>query len=232
MIEAYISENGTEPETNDPLSAEDLVTLNTQRSVRPRPPTLTSIPSMLSVFQEEWDSLALQTHKLQQDLAQARQELSNALYQHDAAVRVIARLTKERDDAREALGRVNVAAPTNGDAMHVDPTPLPASIVEKVQSTQERYVPAHIRNVFCPMLTWLQSFGNPAEATGPRRLGYWREYRYILPESHDANPAPGRFCTRCPRSWRSSLGWRRRRVRRCLLCCAESSRAVFCGRRR
>lgn len=109
--------------------------------MRPRPPTLTSIPSLLSVFQEEWDSLALQTHKLQQDLAQARQELSNALYQHDAAIRVIARLTKERDDAREALARVNVGAATNGDAMHVDPTPLSNAILGKIQSTQERYAP-------------------------------------------------------------------------------------------
>lgn len=106
------------------------------------------------MFQEEWDSLALQTHKLQQDLAQARQELSNALYQNDAAVRVIARLTKERDDAREALGRVNVGAPTNGDAMHVDSAPLPTNIAEKVHSTQERYVPAQAP-FFSRILTWL-----------------------------------------------------------------------------
>ena len=143
MIETYISENGSEPETSEPLTVEDLVAINTQRSIRPRPPTLTSIPSLLSVFQEEWDSLALQTHKLQQDLAQARQELSNALYQNDAAVRVIARLTKERDEAREALGRVNVGAPTNGDAMQVDSAPLPANIAEVVQSTQDRYVLPH-----------------------------------------------------------------------------------------
>lgn len=100
------------------------------------------------MFQEEWDSLALQTHKLQQDLAQARQELSHALYQQDAAVRVISRLTKERDEAREALGRVNVAAPTNGDAMNVDSAPLPANIVDKVQSTQDRYVPSYIYTIY------------------------------------------------------------------------------------
>src|SRR6266480_4394293 len=88
------------------------------RIVRPRPPTLTSIPSLLSVFQNEWDALALETYTLRQQLAQTRQELSTALYQHDAAVRVIGRLTKERDEARDALSKVHVgtrAAASNGD---------------------------------------------------------------------------------------------------------------------
>ena len=69
---------------------------------------------------------------------QTRQDLSNALYQHDAAVRVIARLTRERDEARKALSEVQVTgAATNGDAMHVDPTPLPQSIQSKIDTTQE-----------------------------------------------------------------------------------------------
>lgn len=143
LIEAYISENGTEPGTDEDLTVEDLIDLRTSRIVRPRPPTLTSIPSLLGVFQEEWDALALETYTLKQNLVQTRQELSTALYQHDAAVRVIARLTRERDDAREALSKVSIgsrAAPTNGDAMQVDSTGLPEELVLKVEETKAKYV--------------------------------------------------------------------------------------------
>lgn len=125
------------------LSTDDLVDIKSQRVVRPRPPTLTSIPSLLSVFQEEWDALALETYTLQQNLAQTRRELSSALYQHDAAVRVIARLTKERDDAREALSNVSVGATRSagaGDAMQVDSTGLPKAVLERVENTQAAYV--------------------------------------------------------------------------------------------
>lgn len=129
--------------TGEELTTDDLVELKTQRIVRPRPPTLTSIPSLLSVFQEEWDALALETYQLRQALAQTRQELSTALYQHDAAVRVIARLTKERDEAREALSKVSIAAaraPAGGEAMQVDTTGLPDAVLARIESTQAAYV--------------------------------------------------------------------------------------------
>ncbi|KAL4816872.1 WD40-repeat-containing domain protein [Aspergillus spinulosporus] len=139
LVEAYIAENGKDPVNGEELSTEDLIEVKTQRVVRPRPPTLTSIPSLLSVFQEEWDALALETYTLRQTLAQTRQELSAALYQHDAAVRVIARLTKERDEARDALSKVTVGARSSGtsaDAMQVDSAGLPDEVLARVENTQ------------------------------------------------------------------------------------------------
>lgn len=127
--------------TNEDLKIEDLVELQSPKVVRPRPPTLTSIPSLLSVLQNEWDALALEHYKLKQTLTQTRQELSTALYQHDAAVRVIARLSRERDEARDALSRITVngGATNHGDAMQVDKQELSTTLVAMVGATQEKY---------------------------------------------------------------------------------------------
>ncbi|KKY13901.1 putative cell cycle control protein [Diplodia seriata] len=140
LIEAYVAEHGTDPVNGEELTADDLVELKTQRVVRPRPPTLTSIPSLLATFQNEWDAVALETYQLKQQLAQTRQELSTALYQHDAAVRVIARLTRERDESRNALSRISVSAggAPAGDAMQVDSAGLPDTVVAKIDETHQQ----------------------------------------------------------------------------------------------
>ncbi|KAI9733171.1 MAG: hypothetical protein M1818_007289 [Claussenomyces sp. TS43310] len=138
LIEAYISENGKDPVTGEEMSIDDLIDLKTDRTVRPRPPTLTSIPSLLAVFQNEWDALALDSYNIRQQLSQTRQELATALYQHDAAVRVITRLTRERDEARDALSKITIGAGDIGsaDQMQVDGPGLPEDLAERVDATQ------------------------------------------------------------------------------------------------
>jgi pre-mRNA-processing factor 19 len=150
LIEEYINEHGTEPGTGEALTAEDLLPIKSSRVVRPRPPTLTSIPALLATFQNEWDALALETYNLREQLARTREELATALYQHDAAVRVVARLTKERDEARDALGKVTVTNGAGaGDAMAVDSVEaLPEELATAVDETQETYV-AFLRARVC-----------------------------------------------------------------------------------
>ena len=144
LIEQYIRDHGgKEPNTDEDLSTADLLPLRTARVVPPRPPRHTSIPSLLSIFQNEWDALALETYRLREELNKAHEELATALYQNDAAVRVIARLTRERDDARQALANITItagrAAPQGaGDAMAIDSAveALPQELANKVEQTQ------------------------------------------------------------------------------------------------
>ncbi|KAK0606954.1 hypothetical protein LWI29_006872 [Acer saccharum] len=103
LIERHISEYGKCPITGEQLSMDEIVPMKTGKIVKPRPLTAASIPGMLGMFQNEWDGLMLSNFALEQQLLTARQELSHALYQHDAACRVIARLRKERDEARSLL---------------------------------------------------------------------------------------------------------------------------------
>lgn len=171
MIEAYIEEHGTDPVSGEDLNTADLIEVKclfvffqfvsmisvpfgvdsltfdfaASKIVRPRPPTLTSIPALLTSFQDEWDSIMLETHKLRSQLVQVRQELTTALYQNDAAARVIARVTKERDEAREALAQLSVATGSGSsrgpDEMEVDKDGLPNFVRDKVDETMKQYVP-------------------------------------------------------------------------------------------
>lgn len=58
------------------------------------------VSEVISVFQDEWDSAMLESFALKQNLDIVRKELSHALYQYDAACRTIARLVKEKDEAK------------------------------------------------------------------------------------------------------------------------------------
>ncbi|KAJ7548824.1 hypothetical protein O6H91_07G028700 [Diphasiastrum complanatum] len=131
LIEKYIAERGTCPVTGEPLSPEDLVAVKTNKAVKPRPLQAASIPGMLGLFQNEWDAVVLSNYALEQQLHTARQELSHALYQHDAACRVIARLKKERDEARSFLLQAERHIPANSPA-------APASAVMTTMSNGKR----------------------------------------------------------------------------------------------
>ena len=96
------------------MSADDLVAVRVGPGAKPRSTAATSVPGMLAAFHDEWDALMLETHELRKDLHAARQELSHALYQHDAACRVIARTVKERDEARAALASARGATSAAG----------------------------------------------------------------------------------------------------------------------
>lgn len=154
LIESHLAANHTDPITGEELDASDLIALQSPRVVKPRPPTLTSIPALLSTFQNEWDALMFETYTLKQMVTQAKQELSTALYENDAAVRVIARVTRERNEARDALSKMGVAqmrsgavveTATNGqagEAMQVDGqgTGLPKEHAEMIDEIQARWV--------------------------------------------------------------------------------------------
>ena len=61
VIEKYIEATGKCPVTGEELNAGDLLPLKTSSTVKPRPLAATSIPGMLSLFQNEWDALMLET---------------------------------------------------------------------------------------------------------------------------------------------------------------------------
>ena len=129
LVLKYVEEEGKCPITGAEMSREDLVEINTHGATKPRVSTTSSVPGLLATFQNEWDALMLETFHLKKNLNTVRKELSQSLYQYDAACRVIARLVKERDEARRALSQMGGSSATSSsstnnnnsnDAMDVD----------------------------------------------------------------------------------------------------------------
>mmetsp|Transcript_35045 Transcript_35045/g.82542 ORF Transcript_35045/g.82542 Transcript_35045/m.82542 type:complete len:508 (+) Transcript_35045:106-1629(+) len=136
LVSKYVEENGTCPVSGEELSLDDLVDVKANNAVKPRPTTATGVPGLLQTFQGEWDAAVKECFELRKLLEQTRQELSHTLYQHDAACRVIAKVIKERDEARRELaeasangiavaapapqGVAGARAPGGGDAMEVE----------------------------------------------------------------------------------------------------------------
>uniref|UniRef100_A0A4W5PPK5 Pre-mRNA-processing factor 19 n=1 Tax=Hucho hucho TaxID=62062 RepID=A0A4W5PPK5_9TELE len=154
LIEKYIAENGTDPMNGQPLSEDQLIDIKVSHPIRPKAPSSTSIPAILKALQDEWDAVMLHSFTLRQQLQTTRQELSHALYQHDAACRVIARLTKEVTAAREALATlkpqaglvVAQAAGGAGEPMEVSEQVgmIPEIIQKKRYHTRGKTVPEEL----------------------------------------------------------------------------------------
>lgn len=124
----------------------------------PRPPQHSSIPSLLTSLQNEYDAIILETFTLKKHYDNLRQELAHALYANDASARVIARLLNERDQAREALASIqgtigagpsssrtaqdvemsDSAPAENGSAGAAETGGLPKEIVDVIDSTAQR----------------------------------------------------------------------------------------------
>ncbi|QRG37031.1 hypothetical protein FDK38_001401 [Candidozyma auris] len=171
LIASYISTTGKDPITEDALAVEELVEVKNKEPVivPPKPPAFNSIPTMLAAFQNEWDALALESFTLRKQLHDTKQQLSAALYQYDAAVRVAARALKERDEARNALvelsksfgqgsmdvdtevkevenGKSDSVAGENGEQKKENSNEsgkLPPSVAQEIESAQQHLFKLH-----------------------------------------------------------------------------------------
>ncbi|GAA5894225.1 hypothetical protein JCM6882_007606 [Rhodosporidiobolus microsporus] len=149
ILKALNDNEGKDPITGEQLTEEDLVEIKTapsQPTAPPRAPTFTSVPSLLHTLQQEWDSTMLECLELRRQGAELRQELSHALYKEDAAMRVLARVTRERDEAREALASVKATlgpafSTGNGAAAGADGD----AAMEGVEAEAEAGLPADAR---------------------------------------------------------------------------------------
>ncbi|SOV03164.1 probable PRP19 - non-snRNP spliceosome component required for DNA repair [Ustilago sp. UG-2017a] len=157
LIQKYINDNGKDPVTGDTLDLDDLIEIKSNpKTAVPRPPQHSSIPSLLTSLQNEYDAIILETFTLKKHYDNLRQELAHALYANDASARVIARLLNERDQAREALANIQGtigAGPSSSraaqDVEMADSAPaengsaasgskLPSDVVEIIDSTAQR----------------------------------------------------------------------------------------------
>jgi pre-mRNA-processing factor 19 len=115
LILAKLSENGSKDPWHPqrPLSEDDLIDLQPSSSASSIVPPRNShgIYQTLDTLRADYDAVILELFDTRKVLAETRQELAQALYQNDAAVRVIARLAAERDQARSQLQNWDASRP-------------------------------------------------------------------------------------------------------------------------
>lgn len=144
LLTQYVEEhNGLCPETGEPLDIHSVISVKTSPVVKPRPPRAASIPGMLGLLQQEWDALMNETFLLRQHLDTARNQLSQSLYQHDAACRVIAKLIRERDSAMAQVDSLKQQLMTLKESGAVaGPQGLPSTFLEELAEVSARLTQA------------------------------------------------------------------------------------------
>lgn len=139
----YITTSGTDPLTDEPLTEDELIAIKTSENLTtvlpPHSPSSsnTSIPALLSTFQNEWDALVLEVFTLRKQLNRAREELSIALYKQDAAINVAAKAIRERDEAKEALEQLAMSLSVRDDEPMVDTDTVEDEPVDKTQELEK-----------------------------------------------------------------------------------------------
>jgi len=118
LLVTKLTENGhVDPFTSEALDEKDLISLARTKSDSIQSPRLSkhsSFSSLLKSMQEEHDALLLELFDTRKALQETRKELSQSLYQNDAAIRVISRFSMERDEARQKLASYAAEQPGNG----------------------------------------------------------------------------------------------------------------------
>lgn len=99
-----------DPENGEELTADDIVEIKPFSTVyRPRNFSESSLPGLLTTFQNEWDALVLELCTLRKEYENLAKDLSQSKLKNEAATRVVARLIKERDEALYALSQLKAS---------------------------------------------------------------------------------------------------------------------------
>jgi pre-mRNA-processing factor 19 len=140
LLPKLAANGGTDPwDASRPLHEDELIELQTSRTVpkimAPRSNDK-SVQVTLLHLQQDYDAVLLELFDTRQLLAATREELSQALYQNDAAVRVVARMAAERDQARSAFNEWDKTT-TNGPTIGATITSSSSSAKRAVATGEE-----------------------------------------------------------------------------------------------
>lgn len=139
LVEKYIAETGRCPKTGESLRKEDLIAVAGGAAAPRLSPSVGTIPGLLQTLHHEWDALMLEQFTLRQQLTQCHQELSHALFQHDAACRVIAKLIQERDALKKMVGSgAGASSAANEEDNDEDVPVLPIAVCDAIDEHERR----------------------------------------------------------------------------------------------